>query len=428
MHDALDKFSRDASKYQYADIGRYHTVAEFLEDNQRVSSLLMTEEEKARQLRKAAHRAGDRDKKFLCEDGDWELWTPLTYAGSISLARMGGAKAEWCTAYEGDESYWDQYTDDGPLYIFIDTTNPENKYQLHFESEQFCDFSDDNMGIDGFSEFLADKPNFSEFFQNDDEYLAAVNRMSDDDDDEDDEDEDEEDEEEYAYNPPNYPHRHVEEVHEDPVPDVVGEDNIDDVLASMDKGTTHLDLSNVNATKLGRHTFSQFTALQSVKLPKTLQELGSHAFSGCHTLKKVEFPEGLKIIGSNAFDHCDSIRRVTFHEGLETIGNSAFSYCESLKGVHLPASTKIIGRSAFLGCKSLRSINLPEGLQTIHSGAFGSCTSLRNIEIPDSVQSMGTQVFLGCILLSQKSMDSVKRFCDRTGTNMLGVMRQRMWG
>ena len=37
----------------------------------------LTEEEKARQLKKDAHHANSRDKRFIAEDGDWELWQPL---------------------------------------------------------------------------------------------------------------------------------------------------------------------------------------------------------------------------------------------------------------------------------------------------------------------------------------------------------------
>jgi len=52
-----------------------------------------------------------------------------------------GSGTEWCTATGNTSSYFKQYIDEGPLYIFMKPGSDE-KYQFHFESGQFMDKND----------------------------------------------------------------------------------------------------------------------------------------------------------------------------------------------------------------------------------------------------------------------------------------------
>ena len=163
LKDALKLFIRKADKFQYQDLGRYKTVDEFVRDSRRVGNMPLTDQEKKKQLKKDAHNANNEDKKLLATDGNWELWTPLSYPGSISLAREGGVKAEWCTAYEGDDSYYQDYTSQGPLFIFINKNNPSEKYQTHFETDSwFYNLGDKDLGRGALFKFLVKHRNFLE--------------------------------------------------------------------------------------------------------------------------------------------------------------------------------------------------------------------------------------------------------------------------
>ena len=161
VRDALKMFIRKSDKFKYQDLGRYKTVDEFIQDSHTVGNMPLTEKEKKKQLKKEAHSADIEDKKLLATDGNWELWTPLSYPGSISLAREGGVKAEWCTAYEGDDSYYQDYTSQGPLYIFINKNNPKEKYQTHFETKSwFFNIHDNDLGRGALIKFLFKHRNF----------------------------------------------------------------------------------------------------------------------------------------------------------------------------------------------------------------------------------------------------------------------------
>jgi len=55
-----------------------------------------------------------------------------------------GKGTRWCTASKDDDTYFKQYSQQGPLFIIIDKIDTDNKYQFHMQSESFAD-QDDRM-------------------------------------------------------------------------------------------------------------------------------------------------------------------------------------------------------------------------------------------------------------------------------------------
>ena len=51
-----------------------------------------------------------------------------------------GSGTSWCTATGNTKTWFDRYAKDGPLYIFIGPNG--EKYQFHYESEQYMDKND----------------------------------------------------------------------------------------------------------------------------------------------------------------------------------------------------------------------------------------------------------------------------------------------
>jgi len=83
-------------------------------------------------------------KEHLLENGDIEclhkskvctLYKINTKEGAVFLGRG----TRWCTA-GGEHNSFDQYHNDGPLYVLID--NKGDKYQLHFPTGLLCDEND----------------------------------------------------------------------------------------------------------------------------------------------------------------------------------------------------------------------------------------------------------------------------------------------
>lgn len=76
------------------------------------------------------------------EDERWLVIVPHTKEASCYY----GKGTQWCTAADRSNNMFDQYNDDGPLYINIDKLN-NRKYQFHFETNSFMDENDNE--IDG---------------------------------------------------------------------------------------------------------------------------------------------------------------------------------------------------------------------------------------------------------------------------------------
>ncbi|MGZ8924324.1 MAG: hypothetical protein ACXW2E_00440 [Nitrososphaeraceae archaeon] len=76
------------------------------------------------------------------EDSSGSVYKILTK----EAACLFGKGTRWCTATTNGLNYFDDYNDNGPLYVII--TKPDNeKYQFHFPSGQFMDSSDSSVDL-----------------------------------------------------------------------------------------------------------------------------------------------------------------------------------------------------------------------------------------------------------------------------------------
>ena len=393
VYDALQDFNRRGNRYTHTDIAQFDTVEEFLEDARRVGEAPMTEKEKKKMLKKQAHHADSEDRKFIAEDGDWEVWQPLTYAGSISLAREGGDKAKWCTAYEGNDNYWRSYTSRGPLYIFLNKSNPHEKYQLHFESNSWYDIHDHSQGLDSFYAFIADKPEIQEgleLYVVGGAVIKSGKLIS------------------IVKNSNNIDLSNI------PVP-------VTEIGSDLFRGATNIKsviLPNT-LTKIGDQCFSGCTGLETIELPNSLQTIGAEAFNGCRSLKSIVIPDSVTSIGLNCFCFCAGLESVKLSNSLESIGINAFNCCIRLTNIDFGTSLRSIGAQAFINCRSLVSVKLPASLQEIGNRAFLACLSLKDVKLPATLKTIGKGPFKNCPALSAASKKNIEAVGQKLGTNPL---------
>ena len=98
-----------------------------------------------------------KDAEMVYDGPNWEILIPKTKEASCHY----GANTRWCTAGSSN-NYFDHYSKDGPLYIITNKKDPTDKYQFHFESNQFMDKEDRSVTL---STFLNDRPDLKEFFK-----------------------------------------------------------------------------------------------------------------------------------------------------------------------------------------------------------------------------------------------------------------------
>ena len=146
--DVLSKFEEVKNQLKSKDIMKFTSVEaleDYLSDESNYKTYTNRQiQRKTQQHIKQGLEESEAEKVF--EDAKWEVWIPKTFAASCKL----GECTSWCTAMSKDSSYFNQYSSDGPLYIIINKSNPKEKYQFHFESDQFMDKKDYSIDIYGF--------------------------------------------------------------------------------------------------------------------------------------------------------------------------------------------------------------------------------------------------------------------------------------
>lgn len=155
LTDALRRFEDAKNDLVNKDVMKYKSVQE-LEDA--LNSPESYEEKSHRQEvrgRQQARKEADieKDADVVYKDSTWTVYVPKTYAASCKL----GQGSKWCTASTESDYYYNRYLSAYPnskYYIVINNSDPEEKYQLHFESGQFMDKDDRRIpdGIDTFKE------------------------------------------------------------------------------------------------------------------------------------------------------------------------------------------------------------------------------------------------------------------------------------
>lgn len=336
LYDALHMFSTQYRKYPKTDLGQYKTVEEFLQDTHTVGNRELTEKEKAKLLKKQAHNAGDEDKRFLVEDGEWEVWQPLTYQGSISLARQGGEKASWCTAYEGNDNYWRSYTNRGPLYIFINKNDPRAKMQLHFDSNSWYDFNDRSQGMEAFYRFASEHPAIEKLFE-----IKSVDGIQ---------------------------YRAGEVVGFDPqAKDLIFNDEVTSITHKFPEGLERVAFLNPNCA-ITSDMFKGLTKLYRVKLPTALKEIPTRCFEGCTSLESLKIPDTVTVYKQSAFSGCTNLRDLKHSANLTRLEDECFKNCKVLESP-LPDTINYLGKSIFEGC-GLHSFTCPASMEKLSKESF----------------------------------------------------------
>ena len=141
-------------------------------------------------------------------------------------------------------------------------------------------------------------------------------------------------------------------------------------------------------TSIGKESFYEAGAIESVSLPSTLTKIGENAFFRCSNLADVNIPGSVTYIDRSAFAACSSLDEIDIPYGVEYIGVAAFSSCSSLTEITIPGSVETLDGSAFSSCSSLATVIIEDGVKNIGAYAFYG-DPIVTLEIPDSLEEFG---------------------------------------
>ena len=167
-------------------------------------------------------------------------------------------------------------------------------------------------------------------------------------------------------------------------------------LASVTLSAAQLDaipkagiksLSITHVTALGAEMLSGFTALETITLPKTLQEISPDAFLGMTSLQNVYYNGTVAAWASIRFGNAAA--------NPLSVAENLFINRELLTSV---TGLTSLSPYAFYGYTKLTSLSLV-GLTAIPEAAFYGCTGLVGIEIPAVLREIGPNAFFGCTAL-----------------------------
>ena len=185
-------------------------------------------------------------------------------------------------------------------------------------------------------------------------------------------------------------------------------------------------------TSVGMKAFGQFSNLETIELPSTLETINPFAFYECEKLSNITIPNSVTFIGQEAFfgtpiyaDESNYDNGVLYYneflldydaekkteftstysvkEGTKIIASESF-VGSGFNEIIIPDSVIDIGYSTFENCASLRKVKLSKNMTEIRSYVFDHCSSLNDITIPVGITSIGSQAFDHCESLTSISL------------------------
>jgi hypothetical protein len=138
-------FKRRKKEYPTSDINQIKTSQQIQNFIKTSNDLASQEEENPSAQKGVSKTEKFKDLKIGDYNGFSVYMIPKGRKDLYPTSCELGSGTEWCTATGNTSSYFEDYIESGPLFIFIDNSDSKNKYQVSFEEEQFMDRYDAPM-------------------------------------------------------------------------------------------------------------------------------------------------------------------------------------------------------------------------------------------------------------------------------------------
>ena len=182
----------------------------------------------------------------------------------------------------------------------------------------------------------------------------------------------------------------------------------------------HLKEAYLNHVKtIGKYAFSR-SNIESIVLPKKLEEIDDYVFEKCKSLNNVVIPDTVKRIGIGAFAH-SGISKIVIPDSVIDIGQKAFNGCQKLTEIVLPRYLKVLNDEMFVHCDNLSKVTFPEELTKIGERAFARC-GITSIDFPKKLEEVGTKAFERCEKLKEINLNSSLKTIEQQAFSFCGFI------
>ena len=130
----------------------------------------------------------------------------------------------------------------------------------------------------------------------------------------------------------------------------------------------------------------------SITIPSSIKKIQKNGFHGSKA-KTIIFDNGsqLEKIEDRAFNFSE-LEEIELPASLEYIGTSAFSFSQNLKKLTFSSSSKLelISHEAFANLSNLEKLTLPKSVKTLGSNLFKNTTSLKHVDVEEGNESFAS--------------------------------------
>jgi len=160
------------------------------------------------------------------------------------------------------------------------------------------------------------------------------------------------------------------------------------ILSGSFKGTIRKIVLPAGLKRIEAYTFSSsssnFSGLEEINLPESLEYIGSYAFRGAN-FNKLVVPSG-SMLGKNALNGC-SIKRMVVRRAYLPQPDGAYGSPEELV-----LERGMAPKNMFINNANLRKVTICEGVDAIDENAFKGC-NIRELSLPKSIKRFGKDAF-----------------------------------
>lgn len=141
---------------------------------------------------------------------------------------------------------------------------------------------------------------------------------------------------------------------------------------------------------INRNSFWNCAGIQTIVLPKTLEDIGYNPFVGCSNIRFESHSPLFKVKDDILFNKdCSKLiccpawkatGEVYLSDSVITLERGAFSGCDRMTAIHLH-NVNVINKSCFTNCTALQKVHCSDLITYIGEWAFAYCCSLNEISV-----------------------------------------------